>query len=98
MNRFFFIDAVHPTQATKIGYGWIRKGQRKAVKTTGSRTRLNIMGALNLKAPEHPLICEYKTVNEYNVSRFSMRYVKFIQIISRKFMLFWMVLVITVHS
>jgi tRNA A37 N6-isopentenylltransferase MiaA len=28
------------------------------------------MGALNLKAPEHPLICEYKTVNEYNVSRF----------------------------
>ncbi len=39
-----FIDAVHPTQATKIGYGWIRKGQRKAVKTTGSRTRLNIMG------------------------------------------------------
>ncbi|WP_123056929.1 IS630 family transposase, partial [Escherichia sp. MOD1-EC7003] len=29
-----------------------------------------IMGALDLKAPEHPLICEYKTINEYNVSRF----------------------------
>lgn len=65
-----FIDAVHPTQATKISYGWIHKGQRKAVKTTGSRTRVNIMGALNLKTPEHPLICEYKTINEYNVSRF----------------------------
>ena len=65
-----FIDAVHPTQATKISYGWIRKGHRKAVETTGSRTRLNIMGALNLKAPAQPLICEYKTINEYNVSRF----------------------------
>ncbi|WMY75747.1 IS630 family transposase [Buttiauxella selenatireducens] len=65
-----FIDAVHPTQATKISYGWIRKGHRKAVETTGSRTRLNIMEALNLKAPAQPLICEYKTINEYNVSRF----------------------------
>lgn len=24
-----FIDGVHPTQATKISYGWIRKGQKK---------------------------------------------------------------------
>ncbi|GAB3407592.1 hypothetical protein GCM10027361_12780 [Erwinia aphidicola] len=65
-----FMDAVHPTQATKISYGWIRKGQKKTVKTTGCRTWLNIMGALNLKAPESPLICEYKTINEYNASRF----------------------------
>lgn len=63
-----FIDAVHPTQATKISYGWIRKGHKKAVKTTGSRTRLNIMGTLNLKTLATPLICEYKTINEYNVS------------------------------
>lgn len=67
-----FIDGVHPTQATKISYGWIRKGQKKAVKTTGCRTRLNIMGALNLKALTSPLICEYKTIHEYNVSRFSV--------------------------
>lgn len=78
-----FIDGVHPTQATKISYGWIRKGQKKAVKTTGSRTRLNIMGALNLKALTSPLICEYKTINEYNVSRFSMRYERFILIITK---------------
>ena len=67
-----FIDGVHPAQATKISYGWIRKGQKKAVKTTGCRTRLNIMGALNLKALTSPLICEYKTIHEYNVSRFSV--------------------------
>uniref|UniRef100_T1I3R0 HTH_33 domain-containing protein n=1 Tax=Rhodnius prolixus TaxID=13249 RepID=T1I3R0_RHOPR len=41
-----FIDAVHPTQATKLSYGWIRKGHKKSVKTTGSRIRLNILGAL----------------------------------------------------
>lgn len=28
------------------------------------------MGALNLKALTSPLICEYKTINECNVSRF----------------------------
>ncbi len=27
-----FIDGVHPTQATKISYGWIRKGQKKSSK------------------------------------------------------------------
>ncbi len=64
-----FIDAVHPTQVTKISYGWIRKGQKKAVETTGSCTRLNIMGALNLKALTSPLICEYKTINECNYWR-----------------------------
>lgn len=60
------IGAVDPTQATKIGYCWIRRGQIKAVKTMGSRTRLNIMGALNLKASASP----FKTMNEYNVSCF----------------------------
>jgi len=43
-----FIDAIHPTQATKISGGWIKKGQDKAIKTTGSRTRLNIVGAVEL--------------------------------------------------
>ena len=92
-----FIDGVHPTQATKISYGWIRKGQKKAVKTTGNRTRLNIMGALNLKALTSPLIFEYKTINIiYPV--FSMRYERFILIITRKSTLFWMEQVTTVHS
>lgn len=40
-----FIDGVHPTQGTKLAYGWMPKGQKTVVKTTGSRTRLNIMGA-----------------------------------------------------
>lgn len=40
-----FMDAVHPTQATKITAGWIRKGVDKPIETTGSRTRLNIVVA-----------------------------------------------------
>ena len=44
-----FIDGVHPTMATKISYGWIKKGVRTPIATTASRTRVNIMGAINLE-------------------------------------------------
>jgi transposase len=44
-----FGDGVHPTMATKISYGWIRTGQDKEIKTTGSRTRVNLFGSINLK-------------------------------------------------
>ena len=33
-----FGDGVHPTQATKLSYGWIKKGVDKAMNTTASRT------------------------------------------------------------
>ena len=65
-----FIDAVHPTQATKISYGWIRKGHDKTVETTGSRTRLNIMGALNLHDIGSTIIRDYETINSESVVRF----------------------------
>ncbi|MEL7631856.1 IS630 family transposase, partial [Pectobacterium aroidearum] len=65
-----FIDAVHPTQATKLSYGWIRKGYKKLVKTTGSRTRLNILGALNLNDIGGTVIHDYKTINDYNIACF----------------------------
>ena len=44
-----FGDGVHPTMATKITYGWIRTGQDKAIPTTASRTRLNLMGSIDLE-------------------------------------------------
>lgn len=43
-----FGDGVHPTMATKVTYGWIRTGTRKPIATTASRTRMNLMGALDL--------------------------------------------------
>lgn len=44
-----FADGVHPTMATKVSYGWIRVGKRKPIATTASRTRMNVMGSLNLE-------------------------------------------------
>jgi transposase len=42
-----FLDAVHPTMATKLGYGWSIKGERKIVATTAGKTRINVIGTLN---------------------------------------------------
>jgi transposase len=44
-----FGDGVHPTMATKITHGWIRKGTDKLIATTASRTRMNLMGSINLQ-------------------------------------------------
>lgn len=65
-----FMDAVHPTQSTKLSYGWLRKGEKKAVETTGSRTRLNIIGALNLNDIAATITREYPTINAENICRF----------------------------
>ncbi len=58
-----FMDAVHPTQATKITSGWIRKGIDKVINTTGSRTRLNIVGAIELGNLSSAVFDQFKTVN-----------------------------------
>lgn len=65
-----FIDGVHPTQGTKLAYGWMPKGRKTVVETTGSRTRLNLMGALNLKDIGSTVIREYDTINSENIARF----------------------------
>lgn len=43
-----FADSAHPTMATKIVCGWIRKGKDKPIAQIASRTRVNIMGAIEL--------------------------------------------------
>lgn len=46
-----FIDGVHPTQGTKLAYGWMHTGKgAKQVETSGNRTRLNLMGVLRILA------------------------------------------------
>jgi transposase len=44
-----FGDGVHPTMATKITSGWIRTGTNKPIATVASRTRVNLMGSINLE-------------------------------------------------
>ena len=58
-----FMDAVHPTQATKISSGWIKKGIDKTINTTGSRSRLNIVGAIELGNLSAGIFEQYETVN-----------------------------------
>jgi transposase len=66
-----FMDAVHPTQATKITPRWIKKGVDKLIETTGSRTRLNIVGAIRLGHLEEAVIEQYdKTVNGESIVDF----------------------------
>ena len=65
-----FMDAVHPTQATKLSYGWVRKGDNKAIQTTGSRTRLNIIGAIQLGHLSEAITAQYQTINSESVKDF----------------------------
>ena len=65
-----FMDAVHPTQATKVSCGWIQTGVDKIIETTGSRTRLNIVGALRLGHLSETITSQYKTVNGDSIMDF----------------------------
>ena len=56
-----FGNAVHPT-ITKLSYGWIRRGQDHEIPTTGNRTRVNILGALNLELMQ-TTTRDYDTIN-----------------------------------
>ncbi len=65
-----FIDGVHPTQGTKLAYGWMRKGQKTTVKTTDNYTCLNLMGALNLADISKTGVREYDCINSYHIAEF----------------------------
>ncbi len=65
-----FMDAVHPTQATKITSGWIRKGVDKVINTTGSRNRMNIVGAIELNNLSAAIFDQFETVNGLAIIEF----------------------------
>ena len=64
-----FIDAVHPTMASKIANGWIAKGKEKILPTVSSRTRMNIVGSIELSTMK-VLTSDYDTVNSASVIDF----------------------------
>lgn len=65
-----FMDAMHPTQATKVSCGWIKKGHDKAIETTGSRTRLNLVGAIDLNNLASVQVKRYEKVNSETIQTF----------------------------
>lgn len=48
----FFVDAVHAIHNSLVGYGWIKKGGARELKTNSGRDRLNIHGAMNAETLE----------------------------------------------
>lgn len=68
-----FMDSVHPTQATKLTYGWIRTGKTKHVGTTASRTRLNIIGAIQLGHISEAITSQYETINAESIVDFMVK-------------------------
>ena len=69
-EKILFIDAVHPSQATKLSYGWIRKGKTVEISTTASRTRINLIGAIELGNISETVTDTYETINTEAVSAF----------------------------
>jgi len=57
-----FIDSTHPTQETKITYGWIRTGVEKMIATVASGSRINLTGAINLSSMSI-ITREYQTID-----------------------------------
>ena len=47
-DSMLFMDAVHPHHQTIVGYGWIKKGTEKFIKTTSQQKKLNIQGAIDI--------------------------------------------------
>jgi len=62
-----FMDSVHPSQATKLSYGWIRTGETKQVETTASRTRMNLIGAIKLNDLASSIVRQYDTINAESI-------------------------------
>ena len=44
----YFADSVYPQHQTQLTYGWILKGERKAIATIAGRRHLNIIGGICL--------------------------------------------------
>lgn len=61
-DKLYFLDAVHPEYQSQATCGWIKKGERKTLQTTGKQKRLHLIGALSLKDMEL-ITREYETID-----------------------------------
>ena len=46
-EMILFMDFSHPTQQTRLAYGWILKGESHYIPTTAGRHRVNVMAAVD---------------------------------------------------
>jgi transposase len=52
----YFVDAVHPQYQSRPAHGWVKKGDKVALRRTSGRQRINLHGALNLENFHCPLV------------------------------------------
>lgn len=69
-ERLYFIDATHPTKATKITNGGIKTGVDKPIETSESRTPINLIGVIAFNAPEQAIVKPYEYVNKESIMDF----------------------------
>ncbi|NNM58374.1 MAG: hypothetical protein HKM04_00980 [Legionellales bacterium] len=50
------MDAVHPEHNALAAYGWIKRGEKRELKTNSGRERLNLHGAINAETHQINLI------------------------------------------
>ena len=65
----YFADSTHPQHQTRLSYGWIAKGVRKAEKMTACQKRVNLIGAINLDG-HHIEYQKVDWVNGENLKKF----------------------------
>ena len=65
-----FMDSAHPTMATKVTCGWIKKGVDKPIAQTASRTRVNVMGAIELASMKVTSCCPESVNTQTTVAFF----------------------------
>ena len=58
-----FLDAVHPEHNTIAACGWIKRGEKRELKTNSGRQRVNLHGAINAETHDVTVI-ESDTVNK----------------------------------
>ncbi len=55
-SEVLFMDAVHPEHNTMAAYGWIKRGEKRELKTNSGRQRLNLHGVINAETHDVSLI------------------------------------------
>ncbi len=61
-DYIYFMDGAHPQHNSVAGYGWIKKGKVKELKSNTGRQRLNINGAINIEKLR-PVVCYSNSIN-----------------------------------
>lgn len=67
-DKIYFVDASHPHHNNRPFYGWIYKGEEKAIKTNSGRKRVNLNGAVNLEDMDITVLSE-ETINSHAMMR-----------------------------